>query len=357
MLLVAFFLASACAQPLIQLDAFADDSIRVRVAPPGGSITNPALQALLQAPELPNTHTPVVRESANTLTNGNLRVVVDPASGFLTATRVSDGVVVLKQTALVWGVPDVPVTRAGSVSVSASFAGTPGERVYGLGEHRTGFVNQMPYRKRFADSQDYGQSRGSDVSIPWYASSLGYGFLWNSAGYGSVDLSEASLTWTTNATLGLDLWLTTTSAAFAPASGRSPFADLMLHYVDAVGHASTMPFYSTGFIQCKDRYRNQTQLLDVARGYVERQLPISVIVIDWHHWTAQGDWHLNPRCWPDPQGMYDELATQGIELMTTFWPFQSKESRYWPEFSNGGLLVNKINATVPTSYGASGLRL
>lgn len=137
----------------------------------------------------------------------------------------------------------------------------------------------MPYTKRFADSQDYGQSHGSDVSIPWYSSSLGYGFLWNSAGYGSATLTESSLTWTTNATLGLDLWITTTSDSFDPATGRSPYADLLSQYVDAVGHASLMPFYSTGFIQCKDRYRNQSQLLDVARGYVERQLPISVIVI------------------------------------------------------------------------------
>jgi alpha-glucosidase (family GH31 glycosyl hydrolase) len=44
------------------------------------------------------------------------------------------------------------------------------------------------------------------------------------------------------------------------------------------------------------------------------------------HWTSQGDWHFNPKCWPDPQGMFDELQTMGIELMVTFWPFQSTES-------------------------------
>lgn len=84
----------------------------------------------------------------------------------------------------------------------------------------------------------------------------------------------------------------------------SPYANLMSNYIDAVGHAPTMPYYSTGFIQCKDRYRNQTQLLDVARGYFDRQLPISVIVIDWMHWINQGDWSFNPTCWPDPQGEF-----------------------------------------------------
>lgn len=50
----------------------------------------------------------VVRAGANDLTNGNLRVVVDAATGCLTATRVSDGATLLHQTSLVFGQPDVP---------------------------------------------------------------------------------------------------------------------------------------------------------------------------------------------------------------------------------------------------------
>lgn len=104
-------------------------------------------------------------------------------------------------------------------------------------------------------------------------------------------------------------------------------AQLLHNYVDVVGHAMPMPFWSTGFIQvklcielnfcscsaqCKDRYRNQSQLLNVARGYAERGLPVSMIVIDWFHWVNMGDWALNPHCWPDPQAMVDELRSLGI---------------------------------------------
>jgi alpha-D-xyloside xylohydrolase len=217
------------------------------------------------------------------LSNGNLAISVDAASSLITATRLSDGAVLLQQTVLSFGVPDVPVTRPGSVSTLVSFAGSAGEKIYGLGEHRTGVVNQMPFAKRFADSQDYGQSHGSDVSIPFYSSSKGYGFLWNSPAYGSVAISEASISWASNASMGVDFWITTFPASFEAAQGISPYAPILHQFVDAVGHASTMPFYSTGFIQCKDRYRSQEQLLAVARGYVERELPISTIVIDWHH--------------------------------------------------------------------------
>jgi len=281
----------ARAQPLaFALSPWARDSVRVQVAAPGNAVADPPLMALRDdGPPPLATRAAWSGAAAQSLTNGNLRVELDPATGLLTATRVSDGAVLLKQTALTFAAPNVPGARNGSVSATVSFAGTAGEKVYGLGEHRTGTVQQMPYHKRFADSQDYGQSHGSDVSIPWYASSLGYGFVWNSPAYGYVDLSETAITWMANATLGVDMWITTTSTDFDPASGVSPYAQLLANYVDAVGHASTMPFYSTGFIQCKDRYRNQSQLLDVARGYVDRELPISTIVIDWQHWVHQGE--------------------------------------------------------------------
>ena len=86
--------------------------------------------------------------------------------------------------------------------------------------------------------------------------------------------------------------------------------------------------------------------MDVARGYVDRGLPISTIVIDWQHWTSQGAWSFNPACWPDPQGMYDELQTLGIELMVTFWPFQTQTSPNWAEFKNNGYLVSDVSGSL-----------
>ena len=46
------------------------------------------------------------------------------------------------------------------------------------------------------------------------------------------------------------------------------------------------------------------------------------------HWVNLGDWTFNPACWPDPQGMVDELQTLGIEVMVTFWPFQVGRNKH-----------------------------
>jgi alpha-D-xyloside xylohydrolase len=302
------------------LEAFGSNSIRVRVAVPGqGSVVEPAISALLvQAPpsfdDAGNTMN-ATQTDPHALTNGNLKIILDPATYQLTATRVSDGKVLLKQTGLKFNEACVG-SKPGSKAITATFASTKDERIYGLGEHVTGKVMQLPYEKVFSDSLFYGKSRGADVSIPFFSSSLGYGFLWNLPSFGSVSMKPPSdMQWVSDASLGLDIWITTTAASTtasttaptadaaaaaavtsdAPAAAvgkdvtpktrkRSIYADILHQYADAVGHAIPMPTWSTGFIQCKDRYRNQTQLLDVAKGYKKRNLPISMIVIDWFHW-------------------------------------------------------------------------
>jgi alpha-D-xyloside xylohydrolase len=191
----SLFLLSVCslAIPIVQLDAWGDDSIRIRIAPPGSQIVDPPLMAL-DSPTPPTLTTRVEGAGTQNVANGNLAVSVDPSTGLITATRMSDGAVLLRQTSVSFGAA-APGSRAGSVSATVSFAGTPGEKVYGLGEHRTGTVNQMPYFQLFQNSQYYPDSHGGDVSIPYYGSSIGYGFLWNLPSYGWVNLTETEIAW------------------------------------------------------------------------------------------------------------------------------------------------------------------
>ena len=181
------------------------------------------------------------------------------------------------------------------MSVAVDFIAAGNVSYYGLGEHKDQKVERTggggTYKKVFADSLFYGKSQGGDVSIPFYFTSDGYGFVWNlpSLGSVSIDGETGRITWTSNATVGIDFWITTTSSTGLADPGMvpgmdlstTPFGELLSQFAVAVGKPTRMPFWTTGFIQCKDRYRNQTQLLDVARGYVERGLPISMIVIDW----------------------------------------------------------------------------
>ena len=54
--------------------------------------------------------------------------------------------------------------------------------------------------------------------------------------------------------------------------------------------------------------------MTVARRYRDLGIPLSMIVCDFFHWTAQGEWKFDLEAWPDPAGMVKELEEMGTRL-------------------------------------------
>jgi alpha-D-xyloside xylohydrolase len=147
-------------------------------------------------------------------------------------------------------------------------------------------------------------------------------------------VSEASGQW--------DYWIT---------AGDTP-ADILRRYADATGRAPMLPEWASGFWQCKLRYRTQDELLQVAREYRRRGLPLSVIVVDYFHWTRQGDWRFDSGEWPDPAGMVAELDRLGVKLMVSIWPTVNPASENHAEMTELGLLAANergVGAHLPLS--------
>lgn len=247
-----FCAAASSAALLVQLDAVGD-GVRVRLVPAGGAIVEPPYSAF--APNATSVRRVGPSAPPVSLSNGNVHVDVD-STGHISATRGSDGAELLSSTALTWGAA-ANGSRPGSVSALLSIAPHSNELAWGFGQHSTGRVALPAFFRRFEDSQNYTLSHGSDSSIPWYASSAGFGFLWNSPGYGYVDFGPSGTTWFANATQNVDFWVVTTPPAETGTSTGAMLKALLARYVDVVGHAPPMPAYATGFIQSKNRYRNQ----------------------------------------------------------------------------------------------------
>ena len=146
--------------------------------------------------------------------------------------------------------------------------------------------------------------RNTEVCVPFALSNRGYGFLWNMPGVGRVELGANRTRWVADGARQLDYWVTT-----APTP-----AEIVSRIRPATGLPPNAARLGVGFWQCKLRYRTQDELLEVAREYKRRGLPISVIVVDYFHWTRQGEWQFDTAEWPDPQAMVDELRGLGVEL-------------------------------------------
>ena len=100
-----------------------------------------------------------------------------------------------------------------------------------------------------------------------------------------------------------------------------------------------MPKWAMGFWQCKLRYQTQDEVLTIARRYKELNIPLSVIVIDFFHWTQQGDWRFDPEYFPDPKAMIDELHEMGVRVMISIWPTVDRTSVNYEEMSERDLLI------------------
>ncbi|QHQ59943.1 family 31 glucosidase [Anaerocolumna sedimenticola] len=214
-----------------------------------------------------------------------------------------------------------PIT-GGDYKLSMRFVSNPNEKIFGMGQYQQPFLDLKGADLELAH-------RNSQASVPFALSSLGYGFLWNNPAVGRVNFGKNITTWEAYSTKKLDYWIT---------AGDTP-AELEEAYANVTGKVPMMPEYAMGFWQCKLRYQTQEELLEVAREYKRRNLPISIIVVDFFHWPLQGEWKFDPVYWPDPDAMIAELKNMGIELMVSIWPTVDYRSENFEEMRNRGLLI------------------
>ena len=210
----------------------------------------------------------------------------------------------------------------GDYRLKATFGANDGERIYGMGQYQQDIFDLKGCNLELAH-------RNSQASVPFYVSSLGYGFLWHNPAIGSVAFGSNTTEWRADSTKKLDYWIT----------AGTDLAEIEEQYSAATGRTPMMPEYGLGFWQCKLRYHNQEQVLKVAREYHKRNIPVDVIVIDYYHWPRCGDYRFDEHYFPDPKAMVEELHSYGMEVMVSVWPQVDWRSENFEEMQQKGLLV------------------
>lgn len=97
--------------------------------------------------------------------------------------------------------------------------------------------------------------------------------------------------------------------------------EVIASYRELTGPAPMMPLWSLGYIHCRERYNTQAELLENAREFRERKLPIDIIVQDWQYWGKYG-WNamkFDEDRYPDPGSMMKELHEMDVRLMISVW--------------------------------------
>lgn len=215
-----------------------------------------------------------------------------------------------------------PLQGGTDFELTARFEAFDDEKIFGMGQYQEKNLNKKGACLELAH-------RNSQASVPFMVSNRGYGFLWNNPAIGTATFGTNKTEWYAKSTKKLDYFIT---------AGDTP-AEIEEQYSLAAGRTPMMPEYGLGYWQCKLRYRNQDEILAVAREHKKRGLPMDAIVIDFFHWTMQGDFKFEPRDWWNPEEMVKELKELGIETVVSVWPTIDERSENFGKMNDAGYLV------------------
>lgn len=221
--------------------------------------------------------------------------------------------------------------------VGATFASPEDEHYYGLGQNQEGYLDHRGHTVNCWNN--YNAAPGPTWCIPFVVTNKGYGLLWDNPSQTTIEPGFNEQTrWTSQVGDGVSFFVIAGSSTDEIYSG----------YRLLTGATPMLPKAAYGYIQCKQRYITQDEILKVARGYRERNLPADVMVVDWFYYTRMGEMDLDPKNWPDPKAMNDELHRMGFQTMISVWPRFVPESRYYKTILDKGWFEHLADGT-PTN--------
>ncbi len=228
-------------------------------------------------------------------------------------------------------------TDAPFFQVGASFASPPDEHYYGLGQNQEGYLDHRNHVLRCA--HDYNAPSGQSVCVPFVVTNKGYGILWDNPSATTVAFGfNDQVRWTSDVGQRVSFFVI----------AGATYDEIYAGYRLLTGSTPMLPKSAYGYIQSKQRYTSQAELLGVAHGYRDRHYPIDDLVIDWFHYTIMGQMDMDPAKWPDPMAMNKELHAMNFHTMISIWPRFVPESRFYNTLLKNGWFEHLADGT-PTN--------
>ena len=234
-----------------------------------------------------------------------------------------------------WGMaPNKPESADSGSHVNATFDSPADEHYYGLGQQQQGFLDLRDHQIKCW--HDYGAVGGENVCVPFMVSSRGYGLIWDNPSKTTIDLGINDQ----------NVWSSEVGdrVSFFVISGDKS-DEIYEGYRQLTGITHMLPKAAYGYIQSKAIYPTQEQLLAIAKGYRDRKLPLSVLVVDFLNMTKQGEMDLDPARWPDPKAMNNQLHSMGIRSLLSVWPHYSAGTQFYDMLKEKGWLIHKPDGT------------
>jgi len=219
-------------------------------------------------------------------------------------------------------------------TVGATFASPADEHYYGLGQNQEGNLDHRGHPVHCW--ADYNAPAAPSFCVPFLITNKGYGLLWDNPSKTTIEPGFNEQTrWVSEVGSRVSFFV------IAGATGDEIYSGYRL----LTGPTHMLPKAAYGYIQCKQRYASQEELLSVAKGYRDRHLPADVLVVDWFYYTKMGQMDFDPRFWPDPSAMNKQLHDMGFETMISVWPRFVRDVRFYAELLKKGWFIHLADGT------------
>lgn len=219
--------------------------------------------------------------------------------------------------------PTVDVEKQ-TFTVKQAFLLDKNEDLYGLGQQQNGKLNQRGQRIVL-------KNENTKVSIPFFQSTKGYGVFWD---------NYASTLFTDNEQETSFESLADCSDYYFMYGGS--IEGVVVQMRDLTGQVPMQPLWAFGYIQSKERYKTQKELLEVVAKYRSLNVPLDGIVQDWQYWGKDSVWNrmgFDSVTFPDPQGMVDQVHKMNAHLMIVAWPGFGPKTKQYAEFKEKKMLI------------------
>ncbi|HVX52088.1 MAG TPA: TIM-barrel domain-containing protein, partial [Chitinophagaceae bacterium] len=105
-------------------------------------------------------------------------------------------------------------------------------------------------------------------------------------------------------------------------------AKILEHYTSLTGRMPLPPLWSIGYHQSRCSYYPQSKVLDIARMFRSKNIPLDCMVLDADYLHEYEPFRINTARFPDMPGLANELKGMGIELTASVNPGIKIDSTY-----------------------------
>ncbi|MEO7933319.1 MAG: glycoside hydrolase family 31 protein [Chthoniobacterales bacterium] len=185
-----------------------------------------------------------------------------------------------------------------------SFRFAKDEALYGLGFDETSDLNLRGTTKRL-------YQHNLRILIPSLVSTRGYGLLFDA--YSAMTFADGTNggSMTFDVIDDLDYYFIAGPDMDGAVAG----------YRQLTGQAAMLPRWAYGYVQSKERYKTQDELVATVKEFRDRKIPLDVIVQDWSYWiSSQWGGDVDTKRYPDVAKMIRDIHKQDARVIISIWP-------------------------------------